>query len=74
MSAYKNIEVMDKPDSIFEMKVGMRVYDSFNNKYGRVSDIKETHYEWIEPFVLWDDSEQSEKLSFTLPNIHFVRE
>ena len=38
-----------------DLKIGQRVYDVFNNKYGRIHSIKETAPEWIEPLILWDD-------------------
>lgn len=38
--------------------IDVRVYDSKRNLYGTVKDIRETAYEWIEPFVLFDGEDQ----------------
>lgn len=65
---------MHNVKDIFKVKIGQRVYDTFTNRYGRISDIKETAFEWIEPFIKWDDTDKEECLNISLPNIKFVTE
>jgi len=59
--------------SVFELKPGMRVYDTFKNRYGRISSVRETSYEDINAFVVWDDLEKEQRLVI-LPNISVVSE
>ncbi len=65
---------MKRPKDVFELKKGMKVYDAFKNRYGLISDIRETSAEWIEPFVKWEDAEKEEQLNMYLPHIKFVEE
>lgn len=39
---------------IREHGIGVRVWNYKTNKHGVVKDIRETFYEWIDPFVLYD--------------------
>ncbi len=50
------------------------MYNTFLNKYGRISNVKETKPENIEAFVKWDDSETEEVLLVGVPHIKFVSE
>ena len=65
---------LKKPTTVFDIQPGMRLYDTFNNRYGRVTDVRETKPEWIEPFVKWDDAEEEETFSIYQHNIKFVGE
>lgn len=42
------------PYDIFKHGIGSRIFNKNTNRYGIISDIKETSNEYIEPFVLYD--------------------
>lgn len=48
-----------KDADVFKLKIGDKVYDHASKKFGKVSTIKETAYEWIEAFVLLDGEEKA---------------
>lgn len=48
---------------IFKHGIGTRVRNFKTNKTGFVKDIKETFYEWIEPYVLYDGEQNAVRSS-----------
>lgn len=40
--------------SVFDLEVGTKIYDKSTDKYGIISDIRETGYEVIDAFILLD--------------------
>jgi hypothetical protein len=44
-------------------KPNQRVVDPKTGRHGVVKEIRETAYEWIEPFVLWDGETELKKHS-----------
>ena len=44
--------------NIFTDRVGVRILNTRTGKRGVVVEIKETAFEYIEPFVLYDDSSE----------------
>ena len=58
---------------VFSLKRGQRVYDTFNNTYGRITSIRETTPDWVSAFITWDGSEQEVEANY-VPNVVLVSE
>lgn len=53
---------MSKISSVFDLNVNDKVRDS-SGKLGIITNIKETSYECIEAFVIWDGAKEEEVLN-----------
>ncbi len=58
--------------SVFDLTIGTKIYDKKSNRFGIISDIRETSYENVEAYITLDGL--TEVLAFNYPQAVIVDE
>jgi len=59
-------------NGVFDLSAGNRIYNTITGKYGRVLKLEETHADYVEAEIEWDDG-KFELTAYT-PNLRIVME